>query len=308
MVDICKGNYEKSAPLFLLEEFFAQIEEDSQRLKGDFGMSKKPTNPLDYLATVGINSIFRFILTHADMDHLDGLDVLMSKIPVNVFWETGVRRNKPSFDGPCPYKEEDWDRYQKIVERKQDGITVLSHLAGSRFQFANRGTEANTGGDGLYILAPDSELVKAATQNGDVNDGSYVLLYRTGSHKIIIPGDAHDETWKYVIEHHKEDVANCSVLFAPHHGRKSGRDFSFLDVLKPKVTFFGCAESGNLAYNSWYYRGLRVITNNQAGNIVMDCSPEQIDLYVENVAYAESLGRDLNITNAQGYVFIDAIN
>ena len=42
--------------------------------KGNFRMCDHPTNPLDYLVKSGHQEIWRFILSHPDMDHLDGFN------------------------------------------------------------------------------------------------------------------------------------------------------------------------------------------------------------------------------------------
>jgi competence protein ComEC len=302
LIDICKGNLSLNKE----QEFEAKLAEAVERVRGNFGMSKLPTNPVSYLKQVGVPRLFRFILTHPDMDHLDGLENLFDSFGVANFWHTGVTREAPTFE-TGEYQEEDWKLYEEIVAGNRSGLTVLSNLAGSTFQFANRGETEGTAGDGLSILAPDAGLVKAAIESGDVNDSSYVLLYRSAGGRILIPGDAHDETWEYVLEHYEEDVAGCSVLFAPHHGRDSGRSFEFLDKIKPKITFFGCASSGHLAYDEWSRRKLPVITNNQAGNIVLECANNQIDIYVENAKYAESRECDLSIVNNLGYTYIASI-
>ncbi|PYI90334.1 MAG: hypothetical protein DME97_17705 [Verrucomicrobia bacterium] len=306
MVDICKGNHvleKKTAQASILEA----LDEAASAVLGNFGMSKKPTNPITYLETLGIESIFRFILTHPDMDHLDGFDKLMDELGITNFWDSRIRREKPDFEECCQYKEEDWDRYARVYGGAESDIRVINPLAGSSFAYANKAVEGAAGPDGLYILAPDKDLVAAANKSGDINDASYVLLYRTTGGRILIPGDAHDETWDYVTKHYKSDIENCSVLFAPHHGRKSGRSFDFLDVVKPQITFFGCASSGQLAHQSWRNRKLRVITNNQAGNIVLECADKKIHFYVQNSLYAKANDCDLSIKNGQGYVYYDTI-
>src|SRR6266404_4227365 len=255
LIDICKGNYEPPTKPQTVDAMVDEaLDKAWAKIKGNFGMSKKPTNPISYLSEAGVDSIFRFILTHPDMDHLDGFDSLMNEFSVTNFWDSGVRRTKPDFEDCPQYKEEDWDRYASVYGGTEEGIKVITPLAGSRFKYANMVDEGEDGPDGLSILAPDPKLVEAANNNGDVNDASYVILYRSAGRRILIPGDAHDETWDYVIKHYRKAEENCSVLFAPHHGRKSGRKFDFLDVVKPRITFFGCASSGDLAYSAWNNR------------------------------------------------------
>ena len=41
---------------------------------GNFNQKKYPVNPISYMRDRGITSVFRFVLTHPDMDHLDGIE------------------------------------------------------------------------------------------------------------------------------------------------------------------------------------------------------------------------------------------
>lgn len=296
MIDICDGNITPEIKKTQLAEALRT------KPRGNFRMCAYPTNPIEYAKQLGIKSIMRFVLTHPDMDHMDGLNALLDEIGITNFWDTGVMREPPEFGEQSPYDEADWDRYLKLRDKKEPNVTSLTRLAGSRFKFANLGEDGKAGGDGLYILAPDSDLVAAASQGNDINDGSFVLLYRSSGGRVLIPGDAHDATWEYVLKHYESDVANCSVVIAPHHGRDSDRSFDFLDIIKPKLTLFGCAPSQHLAYDAWNRRKLEFITSNQAGNIVLEIADGAIDVYVENESFATAKGADASIKNGQGYV------
>jgi beta-lactamase superfamily II metal-dependent hydrolase len=273
---------------------------------GNFRMAESPTNPIRYATSLGIDSIFRFILSHPDMDHMDGLDAVYKTFGIANFWDTGVTREKPPFGG-TQYREEDWDRYALLRSGKVAGVTSLSKLAGAAFEYANRGKEGTEGGDGLTILSPDKDLVAAASDGGDINDGSYVILYRSQGSRVLFCGDAHDATWEYVLNHYPRSVENCSVLIAPHHGRHSERSYEFLDHIKPKLTLFGNAPSEHLGYGAWNSRNLTKITSNQAGNIVLEMGSGAIDVYVENDRFATSLGADAANANSQGHVLLYTI-
>ncbi len=299
MIDICSGNIETQSPLAKAMAESLGI----SKPKGNFGMRKFPTNPIEYLQNVlGATSIFRFISTHPDMDHLDGFDQLADNIPIINFWHSGAHKSKPDFSGG-PYKEVDWDRYAKFRDGNEAGVTTLSNLAGSRFQCASKSEDGSAGGDGLYILAPDQGLVDIANETEDFNDCSYVILYRNTGGNIIIAGDAHDKTWEYILQNYEDDINNCKFLLAPHHGRKSGRDYSFLDTMQPKLTLFGCVPSEHLAYSSWTYRNLNYVTQNQCGNMVLISRDDVLDVYIENESFAKEVCPD-TFTNAAGYFYI----
>jgi beta-lactamase superfamily II metal-dependent hydrolase len=187
-----------------------------------------------------------------------------------------------------------------VRDGKEAGTRTLQVLAGQSFKYGNEDDNGG-GGDGLQVIAPSRQLVKDANQNGDFNDCSYVIIYRTGGFKIVFTGDSHDATWDHILKNHAQDVADCDLLMAPHHGRDSGRSWDFLDLLKPRLTLFGVARSEHLAYAAWNQRNLDKITNNQAGNVVLDVVGNQLHVYVENDAYAESRNPSDSTRNSQGY-------
>ena len=299
MIDICcaenvaatKANFAKAL--------------EQQAVRGNFRMCEVSTNPLDYLKQRGISSIFRFILTHPDMDHLDGFDSFFRACELMNYWDSGVRRDKPDFGG-SPYNESDWDTHVRVRDGKA-GIKVVYPRSGSLFMYANQAEDGNSS-DGLHILAPDSTLVDAANNNGDVNDGSYVLLYRSAGGRVLMPGDAHDSTWRYVIDNHRAAIEGCSILIAPHHGRGSGRSYEFLDVIKPQLTLIGCAPSAHLDYDAWNRRSLDKLMSNQAGDVVLECNNGIIEVFIENDSFAKKAAGYLPRTNAQGYYYYKTLS
>ena len=296
--DMSAGNIDRQQNAF--EEALGKVLGVAAR--GNYRMCEHPTNPLDYLHRLGAISIWRFILSHPDMDHLDGFDALLNEFDVLHFWNSGAERKKPNFGNHGGFREEDWDRYARVIGGKEPGTKSIVVRAGSRFTFANE-DDNNGNGDGLYILTPSKGLIDEGSRTQDFNDASYVVLYHSTIGKVLLAGDAHDATWEYVKEHHKNEVSDVDLLIAPHHGRKSGRSYEFLDYVRPKLTLFGCAPSEYLAYDAWNYRNLAHITNNQCGCIVAE-GTKKMDVYIENDTFAAKSGGNINYTNGQGFYFL----
>ncbi len=133
------------------------------------------------------------------------------------------------------------------------------------------------------------DLVEEANKSKNYNDCSYVILYRTGNNKkIIFAGDSENKTWDYILENYEEDIKDVDILIAPHHGRKTGGNDEYLDVLNPKLTLFGNAKSEYLDYSSWNNRNLKYITNNQAGCIIINTNGKNgMDVYVTYKVFAK---------------------
>jgi beta-lactamase superfamily II metal-dependent hydrolase len=234
-------------------------------------------NPLSYMKKHNISSIFRFILTHPDMDYMDGIEDLFKEFKPSNFWDID---NTKFWGGGNFHGKSDWDFYCQIRDDPLSyDIKRLTLYSGSEGAYYNR-DHNGTQGDGLFILAPTRELVRRENYSRDYNDASYVILYCSNAGKIIISGDSHDETWEYIRNEHRDLVSNIKILIAPHHGRKSGRDHKFLDILKPQLTLFGDAPSEHLSYNSYYYRELPFITQKQAGSVVIDTNDQMMKVYV----------------------------
>ena len=254
---------------------------------GNHQQKNYPVNPIQYLKDFGVSTIFRFILTHPDMDHMDGMKSLFDSFSILNFWDTANTKVIDPNSSWGKYKKEDWEFYQEI--RKSDSDPkVLYNYAGAHAKFYNEDEDGNAGADGLYILAPTKGLVDAANKSGDYNDCSYVILYKTNNKKIVFAGDSAENTWDYILQNHKDDVTDIDILLAPPHGRKTGGNSNYLDVLKPKLTLFGNAKSEYLNYNAWNSRNLDHITNNQANCIIMDTfGTNGIDIYVTYEAFAK---------------------
>ncbi len=250
--------------------------------KTDYKQKLDPDNPIDYLRNnVGIDSIFRFIISHPDMDHLDGIKDLFAEFSPTNTWDTDNNKEIAANANFAGYNKEDWEFYTKLRGGKNTETKRLTYFdTSARADFWKN--------DGLQILCPSRELLDTANETGDYNDASYVILYRVakkggGSWKIVFAGDSNDDSWEHILKNYKEAVSNVDVLLAPHHGRDSGRSYDFLDVLKPKVTLFGNASSKHLAYDC--YPSIR-ITNNQAGYVVIDISEDSMNFYVKNYDFA----------------------
>ena len=263
-------------------------------VQGNFNQKAYPVNPVAYLKDRGINSVFRFILTHPDMDHMDGIKAFFETFKPVAFWDTNNKKkmDNSSWSG-SPYNQEDWDFYRSLRDSKPDyNPKRLANLSGGNGQFWNRGEDGNPGGDGYTILAPTQKLVDEANQKDNYNDCSYVLLYQTHSKRIIFGGDSHDDTWEHILNTWEKEVRDIDLLIAPHHGRDSGRSYDFLDVLRPTLTFFGNARSEHLAYGAWYRRNLSIITNNQANCMVVNSGSGGLDVYVTYESFAKKYNPD----------------
>lgn len=249
--------------------------------KTDYRQKLSPDNPIIYLKeNVGVQDIHRFIVSHPDMDHMDGIKDLFTEFKIYNTWDTDNNKSIDLNSYFAGYNKEDWKFYTQLRAGKISSTKRLTNYDNEDGSYWKE--------DGIKILCPSKELVKRANESGDYNDASYVLLYsvvKKGGKvwKIIFAGDSDDHSWEHILKNYKDEVSNIDVLLAPHHGRDSNRSYEFLETLKPKVTLLGNASSKHLAYSC--YPEIR-ITNNQAGYVIIDVSESSMSFYVKNFDFA----------------------
>ena len=214
VIDVCNAK-----PVDLAEELDNATWAKAERgVAGNFQQKRYPVNPIAYMRDHGLSSVWRYIQTHPDMDHMDGIQAFFGEFSPDHIWDTDNNKEMASpWDSPR-YREKDWKFYKHLRNSKPTSNPKrLALLSGDTGKYWNQDAGGTPGGDGLHILAPTKALVDEANEtSGDYHSASYVLLYRTGGSRIVFGGDSHDASWDYVLEKHEEDVTNVDLLIAPH--------------------------------------------------------------------------------------------
>ena len=271
MIDICCGNISTSKTESVKNAVAGS--QEGMGILGNFNQKEHPVNPLEWLRYISNDRIFRFILTHPDMDHMDGIKALFdSQQKPHNFWDTNNEKKLDTNGNFGKYLAADWKCYEDLHLKKGEDITFLRLNSGAKGKFYNQNDDKGNGeGDRIFILSPSSKTEDVVEDSGNVNDISYVILMKTASgRKILFCGDAEECAWNLLLRRHEKEVSNIDILIPPHHGRKSGGNDAFLDILKPKITIFGNAKAEYLDYDSWNNRELLHFTNNEIGSVVFE--------------------------------------
>ena len=128
------------------------------------------------------------------------------------------------------------------------------------------------------------------------NKISIILQYNCGA-KFLWFGDIETEFINKVKD--KIDFERVDVVFAPHHGRNSGKIPSdILDILKPQIIVIGEAKSEDL----YYYPGYNTITQNTAGDVIFECVDNKVHVYVGNDTYSVDYLNDERRSTYDNYI------
>lgn len=93
------------------------LEAYSERSGGNQQRKYYPVNPIEYLKNYDVEGIFRFILTHPDMDHMDGLKDFFDKYSIINFWDTANDKVMDTSSDWGKYSKDDWEFYQSVRKK-----------------------------------------------------------------------------------------------------------------------------------------------------------------------------------------------
>jgi competence protein ComEC len=200
-------------------------------LAADEAANKELTDPIEFVKhTFKGQSIWRFILTHPDMDHMSGLKRLNDEVGFDNFWDTSNTKPTPVFRGEPD--EEEWEFYQDLRAGKHT-TNVRNFTRGANQYAFGVGVTLLDDWDNIEVLSPSPDLVTSCNVAQKSNDLSIVLRISHGGTSIILPGDAEEEAWSEMLGHFGVGL-KCNILKASHHGRDSGYHLASLKAMSPR--------------------------------------------------------------------------
>lgn len=228
---------------------------------------------LDEIAILNTSKgIVRFISTHPDDDHLRGLEWLDDRITIRNFYCVKNEATKL-------HQTESFDRYCEL----RDSSKAFYISKGCSRKWMNQEGDGR-GTSGISILWPDTsnslyqDALQDAADGTCPNNISAVIKYSVqNSATALWMGDLETEFMEAIED--EVDLPLVDLLFAPHHGRESGRvPDSMLQKMSPRIIVIGEAPSQHLCY----YSGYNTITQNSAGDIVFECETNAVHVFTSN--------------------------
>lgn len=244
--------------------------------------------------------ITRFISTHPDEDHIQQLDYLDDNMPINNFY--CVKNEATKDDETAGFK-----RYKKL----RDDDKAFYVYRGCSRKWMNESSEER-GSAGINFQWPKTDnddfkqALKEAKEGKSPNNISPIFTYsREKGAKVIWMGDLENEFMNKIIDEITLPIVN--ILFAPHHGRKSGKvPKKWLDQMNPDIIVMGESPSENLDYAA--YDDYNKITQNSAGDIIFDCLTNKVNVYVSKDNYSVDFLDDEKLLNKYDCYYLGTLN
>jgi competence protein ComEC len=222
------------------------------------------TDPIEFMKRHYPNRrLWRFVLTHPDLDHMRGLKKLSENIGFDNFWDTDHTKETPTFRSNSA-DEDDWWFYQSL---RREGLTKNYTRGDAAFAFA-KDEGGLPGGDNIEILSPTPALVGACNTSQKSNDVSLVLRIHHGGRRVLLPGDVEELAWDNMVEFYDVRLKS-DFLKASHHGRDTGYHQKALGLIAPDLTIVSVGIKPDTDASNKYRQqtGKRVPSTRYHGNI-----------------------------------------
>lgn len=210
----------------------------------DAGDNDAGNTVVRYLKERGVEHIDILIATHADADHIGGMDEVVSSFSIGRFFISSRKSDTKSFR----------DLLQAI--RKKD-LKIETALTGIR---PDLDSEVK-----VIFLSPFDHTYLSS------NQFSAVTYLRYGAHSFLFMGDAEIVNEEEILRHYPD--LTCDYLKIGHHGSKNSTSEEFLKSVKPRVAVISCGYK-----NRFFHPHKRVMKLLEGANIPVYRTDEQKDI------------------------------
>jgi competence protein ComEC len=199
----------------------------------------------EYLWYRGLDSVDYVLATHADADHIDGLNDVVRNLRVRSALVGRTPSNDPAF-----------------VEFAQ---TV--NLRGTAVQSIHAGDVLKFGDVEIDVLWPPAATSDAPSRNND----SVVLRVRFGERTVLMTGDIEKSTEELL----SNAPVQADVVKVPHHGSRTSSTEAFVSAVRPRVAVISVGRTSMFGHpqpevvERWKAIGAQVLTTGRSGMITV---------------------------------------
>lgn len=236
--------------------------------------------------------ITRFISTHPDEDHIREIDYLDEEMEILNFY---------CIDNEAT-KSDETTSFKKYCELRDSDKAFYIYKGCSR-KWMNE-SDDERGSSGITIIWPNTEnedfkeeLEKSKDGNSPNNISPIIKYSLDNGVKMLWMGDLETDFMEKIED--SVDIPDIDILFAPHHGRDSGKvPKNWLDKMTPEIIIIGEAKAKHLNY----YNGYNTITQNSAGDIIFECGNGKVHIYVSDENYSVDFLNNENKSTFENYI------
>ena len=193
----------------------------------------------------GISRVDTVFLSHADTDHINGIEQMLAMYHRNL---TGMNAADVTIGQILlPDLPQDDGRMTEII--RQAGRWKIP------VGYVSEGADLQANGMNLRVLGPSVDRI-----TGDANQDCIVLQACCGGIDILMTGDLEKEGEEMFIRHYRDDAhfhhnengiqprEEYKILIAGHHGSGNATSESMLDLVKPDLVLISCGRNNRYGH------------------------------------------------------------
>jgi competence protein ComEC len=233
---------------------------DGQTILYDAGQLGSPASAArsvgGYLWWRGIRHLDAVVISHADVDHYNGLPILLKQFSVG-----------RAYVSPLMFRDDRDERESLAVRALEESL----ERAGVPVEIVRVGDTLPAGeGCTLRLLHPPPEGVPPRSKRDDRdNANSLVLSVEYGDRRLLLPGDLEKTGIERLLA---QPACDCDVLLAPHHGSAQSNPVGLAGWSTPEwVVISGGRDVAPAVPATYTERGARVLhtANDGAVRVVL---------------------------------------
>jgi len=202
----------------------------------------------EYLWWRGLDHIDYILVTHADADHIDGLNDVLRNFHVGL-----------ALVGRTPQSDAEYAKFRETLAATKTPVQLIQ-----------AGDVLNFGDVSMSVLWPQLSANEfAPSQNND----SVVVRLQLGHRSILLTGDIERAAETSLLE--SQQVAQTDVVKVAHHGSRTSSTEGFVQVTKPGLAIISVGRTSMFGHpheevvERWQKVGAEVLTTGKCGTITV---------------------------------------
>ncbi len=201
-----------------------------------------------FLWAKGYSHIDYIVVTHADADHIQGLNDVARNFDIGL-----------ALVGETPVYDPEFSEFMRVLE--SEGIAIAA---------VHRGDEFSIGGATVQILNRKDD----ASANTSANDSSVVLKITLGNRAFLLTGDIEREAENELLADSSLDL-RADVIKVPHHGSRTSSTDGFVNRVRANTAVISVSRRSRFGHPHpeivarWRESGASVVTTGEKGTITI---------------------------------------
>ncbi len=201
-----------------------------------------------FLWAKGYSRIDYIVMTHADADHLQGLNDVARNFDIGL-----------ALVGATPVDDPDFSEFMRVLESQ--GIPVAT---------VHRSDELSIGGATVKILNPKDD----ASTTASANDSSVLIRITFGNRTFLLTGDIERDTENELLADPSCDL-RADVIKVPHHGSRTSSTYGFVNRVQANTAVISVGRRSRFGHPHpeivarWRESGASVLTTGEKGTVTI---------------------------------------